>query len=111
MDSGASSVAVVPIFQGTLTKKVLLTLPTGAFLMSNCFDFAGAPLVAEFVPDAQFREGYWRTLKSRSVTGRKAHVFACAEDYAAYMDYLYSLPGAPPRPTIPTPPRHGGKLH
>jgi hypothetical protein len=50
-----------PLFGGRLTKKILLSLPNGSFLMSNIANPDHTPRVAEEVPDYKDREAFWQT--------------------------------------------------
>jgi TIR domain len=58
----------VPIFASRLTKKVLLSLPAGSFLMSNLANADRTLQVAEAVPDD--RELYWKKLRNLAGCGK-----------------------------------------
>ena len=85
-----------PLFHGSLTKRVLLDLPEGAFVMSGVTDESGAPLFAETLPP----------VSARGVAQRNCYVFASARDYAVFLA-SNPVPDGPPGSPFP---RSGGRL-
>ncbi len=75
-----------PIYAGRLTKTALLSLPSGAFLLSNSLNPDLSPTLAEVIPGLPLREQYWDRLRSTGMTGFKFYVFATAEEYRAHMN-------------------------
>ena len=95
-----------PLFHGSLTKRVLLDLPEGAFVMSGVTDESGAPLFAETLPPVSAREELWGSLKASGVAQRNCYVFASARDYAVFLA-SNPVPDGPPGSPFP---RSGGRL-
>lgn len=95
-----------PLFHGSLTKRVLLGLPEGAFVMSGVTDDSGAPLFARTLPPVSAREQLWGSLKASGVAQRECYVFASARDYSVFLA-SNPVPHAPPGSPFP---RSGGRL-
>ena len=54
-----------------LTKRLLLSLPTGSYLMSNTLSSTSMePLMTAIVPPLSKREGFWLQVKSWGLNGR-----------------------------------------
>jgi hypothetical protein len=68
-----------------LSKKVLMDLPTGAYLVSNCFKPVGpnrlAPAFTENVASPAEREAQWRRIKAAGIDQRLCFVYRNVEDY------------------------------
>jgi len=74
----------LPIRQ-KLTKKLLMRLPAGSFLVSNCHKAIGpnmvTPVFAEKVVSLDDREWQWQRIKERGANGRTCEVYATSEEY------------------------------
>jgi Leucine-rich repeat (LRR) protein len=97
-----------PIFAGRLTRRILLNLPEGSFLLSNMLNSDLTPLLAEPIPSASSREEFWRKLSSEGITKAKSYVFKDASSYRAHMVSrdIYTADGptvAPKHSTAGTP--------
>mgnify|MGYP001202543693 CR=1 FL=1 len=102
------------IYEGTLTKKMLLSLPEGAILLSNCFNYDRTPAhMGVMPPKAQMeksvnnvinidgtrsdrgehaplssREAIWGSFRKLRLTGRKCYAF---KDRASAKNWLESI--------------------
>lgn len=81
-----------PIDSGKLSKKVVMTIPEGSYLVSNCYSsFDRKPLIEEMIEFGVDRESFWEKVKSKGADGRLCHVFRKYDDYKAYKRLLNSL--------------------
>ena len=68
-----------------LTKKLLMRLPAGVFLVSNCYTPIGyrkvAPVFYEKVRPLDDREDQWQRIKAAGANGRICAVYWDIEDY------------------------------
>jgi hypothetical protein len=68
-----------------LSKKLLMELPTGAYLVSNCYKPIGpsrvAPAFTESVAPPAEREVQWRRLRAASADHRLCFIYRSLEDY------------------------------
>jgi hypothetical protein len=83
--SGPHYSSGTPLFGGRLTKRRLLSLPNGSFLMSNIVNPDHTPRVAEEVPDYKDREAFWDKLRASGVSMNKFYVFANVGEYRRYI--------------------------
>lgn len=74
-----------PLFEGRLTKKHLLGLPEGSFLLSNTLKPDLTPALAEPIPPAHLREHFWEMLSREAIARTKCYVFEDAAAYRAHM--------------------------
>lgn len=63
-----------------LTKKFLMELPTGVFLVSNC-SYKGIPIVMADIPPIEMRDQLWKVIKARDVDQRLCAVFNNKREY------------------------------
>ena len=68
-----------------LTKKFLMQLPSGTFLVSNCFRRLGpetlTPVFYENVLPLDDREAQWQRIKACGANHRLCHVYKDSEQY------------------------------
>lgn len=74
----------------TLTKKQLLHLPPGLFLVSNCMKTPVDSIFAERIAPKADRAAQWHRIVDAGANGRLCHVFTSA---AAADDYYTQLAG------------------
>ena len=88
-----SSAFAEPIFAGKLTKKVLLALPAGTFLRSNCAFAKEVPMILEHIPtDAAQREALWQKVKSNRLQGTLFYAFASAKEHQTWVRFRGGRP-------------------
>jgi hypothetical protein len=75
----------MPIFAGKLTKKAFMSLPDGAYLMSNVVKPDLTPAHVVEMPVAAEREMLWVQLKSDGLPLTRFYAFADAVEYRAHM--------------------------
>ena len=69
-----------------LTKRYLLSLPGGIFVMSNLVDDLMRPLFSEYVVSpVSAREKQWQRGVSSGCSGRLCRIFKTAEQASAYL--------------------------
>lgn len=68
-----------------LTKKCLMELPEGAYLMSGVTDDSGTPLVSQQIPVKSERGSFWKHLRAIRVAGRSFWVFKDTAEHAAFL--------------------------
>jgi hypothetical protein len=73
--AGRARVTPRPIFEGRLSKKILLSLPEGSVLMSNGVNTDLTPQIVEELATDGLREELWNHLRSAGLTGTKFYVF------------------------------------
>jgi len=74
-----------PIMDGKLTKKFLMGLPEGAWLISNVGDSPYEPVFAETVLPLEEREGQWKRIVAASVSQQMCYVFPSKDDHRAWV--------------------------
>ncbi|HUI46969.1 MAG TPA: hypothetical protein VL122_13410 [Nitrospirota bacterium] len=84
-----------PLHSGKLTKKLLINLAEGLYLVSNVGHTPLQPIFAEMVTALNMREAQWRKIVELGANNRLCHVFKSREDYQKYfnkpiMDLLMS---------------------
>jgi hypothetical protein len=72
---GNSSRLDQPIFAGSMTKKQLLSLPTGCVLVANGVNPEFSPVLAAEVGPPETREGVWAQLRNVGYAGKRCYVF------------------------------------
>lgn len=91
-----------PVLRGRLTRRFLMTLETGLYIVSNCYEHVGAgryePCFRESVVPPEARNEQWARIKSAYVDGRLCDVLSRETDYNAYRASMPapSGQGAPP---------------
>ena len=74
-----------------LIKKILLAMPEGAYLVSNCFHGStNASIFEEIVADHQDREEQWQRVVAARADGRLCRVFATKQDYQTWLQEVLS---------------------
>lgn len=73
--------ACAPIFDGRITKQVLMSLPGGAYLYSNCFSHDHVPVFAKELGELVTREEDWKHIVRMKLAGTKFRAFADSADY------------------------------
>ena len=90
----------LPIRQ-RLTKKLLMKLPTGAFLVSNCYSRVGpdmvTPVFAETVAPLDDREWQWQRIREAGANGRTCEVHNTSEEYKREREYQSKMSKGWPR--------------
>lgn len=73
------------IFDGRLSKRVLFSLPAGAYVVSNCFLVAPrVPIIARHISDdLEDRDELWRESRSMGLAGRLFRAFGGACESSA----------------------------
>lgn len=89
---------IEPVYQGPLTKKVLLECVEGVYVMSAVTDELGAPLVSQTVPERAHRSEFWAELKQLGVAGRTVYMFKSAAEYALFLSENPIADGPPGSP-------------
>ncbi len=77
--------------QAKLTKKFLMQLPTGVFLVSNCHKSVGynavTPVFAEKVTALDDRDTQWQRIKNCSADSRNCVVHKDSESYKRQQEF------------------------
>jgi hypothetical protein len=73
-----------PIFAGSMTKKQLLSLPTGCVLVANGVNSDFSPVLAAEVGPPDAREGVWAQLRNVGYAGKRCYVFGNWAGYRAH---------------------------
>jgi hypothetical protein len=76
--------ADAPIFDGRITKEILMSLPEGAYLYSNCFTHDHVPVFAKELGELGTREEDWSHIVRMKLAGTKFRGFADSADYRRY---------------------------
>jgi hypothetical protein len=73
--------------RGTLTKKFLMSLPSGVFIVSNVGHSPVDPVFAEYVlSPAVERERQWEKIMSRGCNGRLCTVFTSEQEAIEFIN-------------------------
>ena len=64
------------IFAGCLTKGIVMTLPEHAFILSNCCNNDGTPILVRVVGEQAKRAELWNQVRALRMNGRRFYVFA-----------------------------------
>ncbi len=75
----------IPLFTGRMTKQKLMSLPNGAYLLSNEYSPGGTPTFAGPIPAVDAREAFWMRLRESGMSHRRVYVFRSGADYRAHM--------------------------
>lgn len=75
----------MPLFAGRLPKAKFMSLPNGAYLLSNVYSPGGTPVFAEPIPAADAREAFWIRFRDAGLSRTRVYVFNSGTDYRAYM--------------------------
>lgn len=75
----------LPIYSGRLSKRTLMDLPEGAFLLSNIYNRDSSPMVAQQVPPWGEREALWQWLKAKGIQSTRFYVFADEAEFREHM--------------------------
>ncbi len=77
-----------PLVTGKLTKKFLMELHEGLYLVSNIHHSPMKSIYAENVVSPNLREQQWRQIVETGANGRLCYVFRRKEDYCKYFSPL-----------------------
>jgi len=72
-----------PLLSAKLTKTLLLKLPAGHYLTSNCMTTRFQPIFAQTIRPAAERAAQWREIVTAGANGRLCYVYETAADYQA----------------------------
>ena len=73
-----------PIFAGNMTKKQLLSLPTGCILVANGVNSDFSTVLAAEVGPPETREGVWAQLRNVGYAGKRCYVFRSWAGYRVH---------------------------
>ncbi|WP_141400579.1 hypothetical protein [Magnetospirillum sp. 15-1] len=68
-----------------MTKKFLMSLPSGNFIASNCMRQDGIPIIAEQVAPLSEREAQWGRIKDNRLSGTTFFVFHDANTFEEHV--------------------------
>jgi hypothetical protein len=71
------------VLSAKLTKTVLLNLPEGHYLASNCMLTPIQPIFAQTIRPAAQRAAQWREIVAARANGRLCYVFETSANYQA----------------------------
>jgi len=74
-----------------LTKKFLMNLPEGTYLVSNVFYQYGIPVYTGVVSAIGVRERQWRAIVEVSANQRLCYVFKSEEDAGQWLSELFQV--------------------
>lgn len=74
------------LLQGILTKKFLMTLDEGNYMMSNLSDEYSCPIFEGKVSPRNLRGMQWEKIKQVGAQGRTCRIFKTKSDYVRWMD-------------------------
>jgi hypothetical protein len=75
-----------PVKRGKLTKKFLMDLKKGLYIVSNVHHSPMQSILAESVVDLQSREYQWKRIIEVGANGRLCYVFNSKADYEEYFN-------------------------
>jgi hypothetical protein len=100
-DAGRTRTTGRPIYAGKLTKKMLLSVPTGSFLMTNDVNPIDlSPRFIEEIGDESTREELWIRLRDHGRASQKCYVFSNMANLRAHIAARHMWikePGAKPK--------------
>jgi hypothetical protein len=70
-----------PFFKGRLTRKILMSLPTGILLQSNVGHSPFSPTFEGYLGPIETRESTWQQMKELGVDGRLFYGYTTEESY------------------------------
>lgn len=74
-----------------LIKKILLAMPEGAYLVSNCFQgLTTASVFEEIVAPPEGREEQWKRVVAARAAGRLCRVFVTQQEYQTWLQEVLS---------------------
>lgn len=76
---------VIPTKIQKLTKKQLIELAEGSYLVSHAVDEAGNPIFAQEVPSADKREDFWLKVRNASLNQRVCYLFQNKTEYVTFL--------------------------
>ena len=80
-------------FRGRLTRKILMSLPTGILLQSNVFDSPLSPIFEGYLGPMETRDSTWQQMKELKVEGRLFCGYTTEESYDHdFMGKICALP-------------------
>jgi hypothetical protein len=74
-----------------LTKKLLMKLPEGYFIASNCADHQRNPIFQEGVVSERERGMQWERIKHAKANGRHCNVFRNKAAFARWHDQVSAI--------------------
>ena len=84
------STNVTPIKTKKLTKRFLMELPEGVYLVSNVYEQKGKPAFAEKVTPLSERNKQWQKIVNARANHRLCDVFKTNKDYEAWSKIKYT---------------------
>jgi hypothetical protein len=85
-----------PLQSGKLTRRFLMSLPDGHYLVSGCYDHLGpgayAPCFAEHVVPLAERDAQWERIKAAHANGRNCDLFVNEAHCAAWKQTVQGAP-------------------
>lgn len=76
----------------SLTKKLLMTLPEGCYIVSNVTDGKGCPVYDGEVTGAEFRDLQWEKIKQVRADQRACHVFGSKAEFVRFFEQVEGIP-------------------
>ena len=93
-----------PVQSGKLTRRFLMSLPDGHYLVSNCYDHLGpgryAPIFAEQTVPVAEREAQWQRIKDAHADSRGCHLFVDEAHFAAWTITVHGAPWNRPEQAV-----------
>jgi hypothetical protein len=80
---------VKPFKYEKLTKKFLMQLPEGVYLVSNVYEEKGKPAFEENVSPLPERNKQWKRIVEALVNHRLCNVFETKKDYVSWSKTIY----------------------
>ena len=84
------STNVTPIKTEKLTKRFLMELPEGVYLVSNVYEQKGKPAFAEKVTPLSERNKQWQKIVNARANHRLCDVYKTKKDYEAWSKIKYT---------------------
>lgn len=78
--------AVKPVLEGNLTKKFLMQLEVGLYLMSNIGDKYRCPIYEGAIVAPNLRDMQWEKIKQVGAANRLCRVFKTKSEYVRWVD-------------------------
>ena len=76
--------SIIPLKIQKLTKKQLMELEQGRYLVSHAVDEFGNPIFAREIPPADDREDFWLTVRDASLNQRVCYLFQDKTEYITF---------------------------
>ena len=81
-----------PIYRRKLSKKFFMELPTGLFIVSNCYEMIGpriyTPAFCGCVAPPEMREAQWEQIRNSGADQRMCKVYPSSEEYKKERELL-----------------------